>query len=132
MNDHRHKRRIEAYKMIAFKNSSLYGLMNEALLEYLQYCHAVSLTTGVEPLAIVKDGEIPYLSEWFDQKGFGWLNEMEKFSFKEDAKYNDFVDFQQLVWTLNKDTDDCIHLFAKFTNYMNHMVEFSRAYGKIV
>ena len=117
--------------MIAFKRSSLYGLMNEALLDYLQCCYAGSRTVGIEPLVIVKEGEIPYLSEWFDKKGFGWLNEMEKFSFKEDTRYNDFVDFQQLVWALNKDTDDCIHLFATFTNSMNDMVEFSRAYGTI-
>ena len=120
---------MEAYEMITFKESSLYSLMNEALLDYIQCCDTVFSVGEISPLTIIKEEETPYLSEWFNRKGFNWLNEVEQYSFEEDKKYHDFVEFQRLVWTLNKDTGDITHLFVTFTNYMSNVIEFSRTHG---
>lgn len=121
---------MEAQKIITFKESSLYSLMNEMLVDYIQYCHKEFSIDETSPLTITKEEEIPYLSEWFDRKGFDWLNEIEQYFFEEDKKYRDFVELQRLVWTLNKDTDDLVHLFVTFINYMSNVVEFLRTQAR--
>lgn len=124
-----HRREKEVYEMVTFKESSLYVLLNEALVYYIQcYDKRFSIDENI-PLTIIKEKEIPYLSEWFNRKGFKWLSELEQYSFEEDKKYHDFVEFQWLAWALNKDTDNLVHLFATFTNFMSNTREFSRTHG---
>ncbi len=83
-----------------------------------------------DPFRFIQTHDVLYMSEWFEDKGFALLAELEKYRFIEKSRCREFVDRYQRLFDRTFQDGSTEDQFIAIISYAVQAYHFALTYGK--